>query len=141
MWPALVNRFETVTVGIENVRSVITGITTKERRASGFTRRFFNNSAQRHTFFESAAQECQGSSGRVVPVYQRSNQRLLEAEVGIERGSLYRSEPNTLCYKANASHILQRFKSHSPPLIHRCALSLYRPPNAQLVQLQVKFQV
>jgi hypothetical protein len=34
--PALVDRLETVTVGIENVRSVIMGIVIKERRAPDF---------------------------------------------------------------------------------------------------------
>ena len=50
---------------------------------AGLTRRFFNNSIQTHTFFETDLGACQANGGRVVPVYWRSNWRLLEAEVGI----------------------------------------------------------
>src|SRR6266853_2677802 len=51
---------------------------------ASLTRRFFNNSIQTHTFFETDVGACQANSGRVVPVYWRSNWRLLEAEAGIE---------------------------------------------------------
>ncbi len=72
---------------------------------ASLTRRFFNNSIQTHTFFETDVGACQTNGGRVVPVYWRSNWRLLEAEVGIEPRKLYRFEPNTLCFKAFCSLI------------------------------------
>src|SRR6266699_3190985 len=72
---------------------------------ASLTRRFFNNSIQTHTFFETDVGACQANGRRVVPVYWRSNWRLLEAEVGIEPRKLYRFEPNTLCFKAFCSLI------------------------------------
>src|SRR6266568_208415 len=105
---------------------------------ASLTRRFFNNSIQTHTFFETDVGACQANGRRVVPVYWRSNWRLLEAEVGIEPRKLYRFEPNTLCYKAFCSLIFRGFKPFFQHLADRSPLPLYCPSNSPLVKLQVK---
>jgi hypothetical protein len=58
------------------------------RRGSVFNPRFLKNLAKRHASFDRYSQTCQASSGRVVMVCWRSTERVLEAEVGIERGNL-----------------------------------------------------